>query len=319
MGFSIILNQIVILGILAICGVLAYRLKIIDGSSKVVIEKLVFYITLPLMIITKVSVLEISPEIMRNGALLIVFTYLIIGLQILAGSLSSRIFKLGKSQAVINMLHTFLGNIVFLGFPLLDALFPGGEAILYAALYQLVMNTVLWTFGVYKLNPAGNEKGIGNLKKLLNPNTVALLVGLGMMIFKIRLPQVLQVSLGGLGNTTLYLAMIYIGVLLAQSKIISMFRKVDVLFLSFNKLFILPIAFIVMIKFILRISGLEMNQTAFSVLILEAAMPCMTILVLLAKRFGADDTKAMENFVVTTILSILSLPLIIFLIQRISI
>lgn len=319
MGFSIILNQIVILGILAICGVLAYRLKIIDGSSKVVIEKLVFYITLPLMIITKVSVLEISPEIMRNGALLIVFTYLIIGLQILAGSLSSRIFKLGKSQAVIHMLHTFLGNIVFLGFPLLDALFPGGEAILYAALYQLVMNTVLWTFGVYKLNPAGNEKGIGNLKKLLNPNTVALLVGLGMMIFKIRLPQVLQVSLGGLGNTTLYLAMIYIGVLLAQSKIISMFRKVDVLFLSFNKLFILPIAFIVMIKFILRISGLEMNQTAFSVLILEAAMPCMTILVLLAKRFGADDTKAMENFVVTTILSILSLPLIIFLIQRISI
>ena len=63
------------------------------------------------------------------------------------------------------------------------------------------------------------------------------------------------------------------------------------------------------------VTGFEMNSIAFSVVILEAAMPCMTILVILAKRFGADDTKSMENFVVSTILSVISLPLIIYLIQ----
>ena len=318
MGISIILNQIAILGILALCGILAYRFKIIDASAKIVIEKLVFFITLPLMIITKVSVLQLSPEIVRNGGLLILFAYLIIAIQILLGNYSSRLLKLDRSKAVIHSFHTFLGNIVFLGFPLLDALFPGGEAILYAALYQLVMNTVLWTYGIYKLNPNDSLKGFRNLKKLINPNTVALSVGLFMMIFEIRLPQILQVALGGLGSTTLYLAMIYIGLLLAQSKILLMFMKPDVLVLGLNKLLLLPVLFIFLLKFILNLSGTEMNHIAFSVVILEAAMPCMTILVIIAKRFGADDTKAMQNFVVTTILSVVTLPIVIYLIQLIS-
>ncbi len=61
-----------------------------------------------------------------------------------------------------------------------------------------------------------------------------------------------------------------------------------------------------------------MDEIAFSVVILEASMPCMTILVILAKRFGADDKKAMQNFVVSTILSILSLPLVIYLIHYLN-
>jgi len=310
-----ILNQILILGILAGIGVIGIRFKILNETAKDVLEKLVFYITLPLLIVTKISSLEITSEILRNGVMVIVFTYLILFIQIIIGNISARLFKLNKAQAIIHSLHTFLGNIVFLGFPLLDALFPGGEAILYAALYQLVMNTVFWSYGIIKLNPDSKEKGIKNLKKLANPNTIALCIGLIMMIFQIRLPQILQVSLGGLGKTTLYLAMIYIGILLSQTKILKVFTKIDVLFLSFNKLLIIPVLLILFLRLILDAFGLNMNPIAFSVVILEAAMPCMTILVILAKRFGADDAKAMENFVVSTILSILSLPLVIYLIQ----
>jgi len=53
--------------------------------------------------------------------------------------------------------------------------------------------------------------------------------------------------------------------------------------------------------------------------VIEAAMPCMTILVILAKRYGADDKLAMENFFVTTILSIFTLPLILFLLDILKI
>jgi len=310
-----ILNQILILGILAAIGIIGIRYKILNETAKEVLEKLVFYITLPLLIVTKISSLEITSEILRNGVMVIVLTYLVLLIQILIGNISARLFKLQKPQATIHALHTFLGNIVFLGFPLLDALFPGGEAILYAALYQLVMNTVFWSYGIIKLNPDSKETGIKNLKKLANPNTIALCIGLLMMIFQIRFPEILQISLGGLGKTTLYLAMIYIGILLSRTKILAVFTKIDVLFLSLNKLILIPILLIILIRFILMITGFEMNSIAFSVVILEAAMPCMTILVILAKRFGADDTKAMENFVVSTILSILSLPLVIYLIQ----
>jgi len=318
MEFYTIFNQIIFLAILAFCGILAFKFKILSDSSKNVIEKLVFYITLPLLIITKVSSLEITPVIIQNSGLVIGFTYLIIAIQIGFGNLSAKLLKLPKGQAVIHSLHTFLGNIVFLGFPLLDALFPGGEAMLYAALYQLVMNTVLWTYGISKLNPEKGKKRIVSLKKLLNPNTIALVIGLLMMIFRLRLPEMINYPLAGLGNTTMYLAMLYIGILLAKSKILSMFRKKDVLILSFNKLLLLPILLIVLFRFLLNLFSINMDQIAFSVIILEAAMPCMTILVILAKRFGADDEKAMEDFVVSTILSILSLPLVIYLINYIG-
>lgn len=318
MEFLAIINQISFLTILAFFGILASKFNILNEFSKEAIQKLVFYITLPLLIITKVSSLEITPAIIQNSGLVIGFTYLILFVQIIIGNISAKLLKLAERQAVIHSMHTFLGNIVFLGFPLLDALFPGGEAMLYAALYQLVMNTVLWTYGISRLNPIKEKTGINSLKKLLNPNTIALVIGLAMMIFNIQLPDIIYNPLAGLGKTTLYLAMLYIGILLSKSRVIQMFKKKDVLLLSFNKLLIIPILLILLIRIILNMFSIQMNEIAFSVIILEASMPCMTILVILAKRFGADDSKAMEDFIVSTILSILSLPFIIYLIHYLN-
>lgn len=317
MGFVTIINQIAILGILALCGFTAYRLKVLQDSAKEVIEKLVFYITLPLLIITNLSKLELSSEILRNGGFVVVASLFVFLIQILVGKLTARIFKLELRQATIHILHGFLGNIVFLGFPLLDALFPGGEAILYAALYQLAMNGVLWTYGIYRLNPSAKETGLKSLKKLINPNTIALILGLLLILFNIKLPNLLQQSLGGLGKTSLYLAMIYTGILIGQIKIKEMINRVDVFALSINKMFILPVFFILIFQYGIKLLQIEVNMIAFSVVILEAAMPCMTILIILAKRYGADDQYAMKNFFVSTILSLLSLPFVLFMLKLI--
>ena len=310
MAIETILQQVAILAILALVGIGGVKGGIFPDSAKSALEKLVFYITLPLLIITKLSVLAITPEILRNGLWVILSTYAILFLQILIGRLSARLFRLEAPQAVIHALHTFLGNIVFLGFPLLDALFPGGEAILYAALYQLVMNTVFWSYGIMKLAPQTREKGLRNFRKMLNPNTIALLVALLMLLLNVRMPGVLQSALGGLGGTTFYLAMIYIGILLSTSRLTDMIRRWDVLFLSLNKLLLMPALIMGLFWLLYRFTGFPMSSLAMSVVVLEASMPCMTILVLLAKHYGADDRKAMENFVVSTVLSVITLPLV---------
>lgn len=309
-----IVDQILILGILAGVGVLAFRFKILEDGAKGVIEKLVFYVSLPLLILTKLSTLEFTAEILRNAGLVILFTYGIMFSQLLLGKLSARIFRLKKPQAVIHSLHHMLGNIVFLGFPLLDALMPGGEALLYAALYQLVLNTILWSYGVIQLNPDNRQKGWGQLKKMVNPNTIALVLGLLMMLLSLRFPPLLQKSFSGLGSTTLYLAMLYIGILLAQMKVKEVF-KLSIFTFSFNKLILSPVIFLFLIYALVEYFSIPLNNTAFTVLILESAMPAMTILVLLAKRFGADDSLAMKNFFVSTILSLVSLPFILYLLQ----
>jgi len=311
-----IIDQILILGIFAAVGAIAFRFKILEDGSKGVLEKLVFYVSLPLLILTKLSTLEFTAEILRNAGLVILFTYGIMFFQLLLGKLSARIFGLKKTQAVIHSLHHMLGNIVFLGFPLLDALMPGGEALLYAALYQLVLNTILWSYGVIQLNPDNRQKGWGQFKKLLNPNTIALVLGLLMMLLSLRFPPLLQKAFSGLGSMTLYLAMLYIGILLAQMKVKEVF-KLSIFTFSFNKLILSPVIFLFSIYALINYFSIPLNNTAFTVLILESAMPAMTILVLLAKRFGADDSLAMKNFFVSTVLSLISLPFILYLLQRV--
>ncbi len=312
-----IIDQILILGILAFVGALAYRFKILEEGAKGVIEKLVFYVSLPLLILTKLSALEFTAEILRNAGLVVVFTYGIMFVQLLLGNLSARIFHLEKPQAVIHSLHHMLGNIVFLGFPLLDALMPGGEALLYAALYQLVLNTVLWSYGVIQLDPDNKKKGWGQLKKMVNPNTIALSLGLVMMLLGLRFPPLFQKAFGGMGSTTLYLAMLYIGILLAQMKVKEVF-KLSIFTLSFNKLILSPVIFLFLIYGLIHYFSFPLNNTAFTVLVLESGMPAMTILVLLAKRFGADDALAMKNFFVSTVLSLISLPFLLYLLQWIQ-
>lgn len=164
MIISTIVQQIVILAIIGTIGILAARTKILEENAKKVIENLVFYITLPLLIVTKLSSLDISDKLLVNGLYTIGLTYIILFIQIVIGLFSSKLFRLLPRKAIIHRLHTFLGNIVFLGFPLLDAIFPGGEAIFYAALYQLVMNTVFWTYGIYHLD--SNSRGTGWNKRV---------------------------------------------------------------------------------------------------------------------------------------------------------
>lgn len=316
-SMNTIIDQILILGILAGVGAIAFRFKIIEESAKTVIEKLVFYVSLPLLIVTKLSVLKLTPDIMLNGGLVILFTYFILFAQLLLGKLSARIFGMAKPQAVIHSLHHMLGNIVFLGFPLLDALFPGGEALLYAALYQLVLNTVLWSYGVIQLNPENKHKGWAQLKKLVNPNTIALVLGILMMYFGLKFPPLIQKSFIGLGDLTLYLAMLYIGILLAQMKIREVF-KTSIFVYSFNKLFLSPVIFLFILYFFINHLFLPLNNIAFTVLVLQSAMPAMTTLVILAKRFGADDALAMKNFFVSTVFSLISLPIMLYLLQWIQ-
>jgi predicted permease len=315
MQFGVIVYQISVLGILALIGIFTSRKKILPENARQTLHSIVFSITLPLLIISSLSRLEITNEILLNGGFVIIFSYLAIFLQLFIGYFSAKALKLKDVQANLHQVHTFFGNIVFLGFPLIDALFPGGEALLYAALYQLVTNTILWTIGVLLLSRDKNKGITANVKKLINPNTIALTIGFLMMILKFKLPPILEDSLGNLGKTTLYLAMLYIGILLGESKIVSVLSKIQTFILSFNKLFLIPVILMFMILGLQKLLGFDFSFVPFSVVIIEAATPCGTILVIIAKNYGSDDKLAMENVVLSTIISLISLPFIYFMLE----
>lgn len=313
---EIIVDQILILAILVIIGAAAIKFKILSEDLKDGIARLVFNITLPLLILTNLSELDLTPEIIRNSGLVILFSYVGLFLMFAIGNVSSWIQRLDAGKQTIHVLHSMFGNIVFLGYPLINTLFPGGEGLLYATLFHLASNSLQWTLGIYLLVRGEKVNWYDHLRHLLNPNTIALILGLVMMGFSIRFPEILLKPLGGLGSTTLYLSMIYIGAILIHTNLKGIFRKWYVLILSLNKLITAPFLLILILSGVERIVGFSLDSTVVSVVVLQTAMPCMAIIVVMARRFGADEKHATENVVFSTILSLFSLPFIYFLLHK---
>ncbi len=313
---EIIITQVLILAILVVIGIAATKLGLISGDLKEGIARLVFNITLPLLILTNLSELDLTPEIIRNSGLVILFSYAGLCLMLAVGIVSSGIQRLDPSKRTIHLLHSMFGNIVFLGYPLINTLFPGGEGLLYATLFHLASNSLQWTLGVYLLVRKEKVNWSAHLKHLLNPNTIALVLGLIMMGFSIRFPAILRKPLGGLGNTTLYLSMIYIGAILAQTNFRGILRKGYIIVLSMNKLITTPFLLILVLKSAETVFGFSLDETVASVVVLQVAMPCMAIIVVMAKQFGADEKQATENVLLSTILSLFTLPLVYFFLQK---
>ncbi len=307
MDINIILNQFIILGILIITGVIGSRAGVISQFVKDAISKLVFNITLPLLIVTTFSNMPIEKNMITNGLWVFIFANIAILMFFGLGMLTSKILKLDIQTSNIHTVHTIFGNIVFLGFPVINSLFPGGEGLFYAALFHLTATYFVWTLGIYLL-AAQKVKLKQNLKNLLNPNTIAFLIGITMMFTGIKIPKIAFKALSGMGGTTIYLSMLYIGSMLAYTNLKGFFKRKDIIILSINKLILGPLLLLLLINSVIAITGINLSNMAKIVLVLQSAMPCMSVIVIMAKNYGGDDQKATENVFLTTILSIVTLP-----------
>jgi hypothetical protein len=307
---NIILYQIAILAILVLVGILASKLKVITERVRMGIGDLVFEVTLPLLIVTTFARIELSTEILMNSGLVFLFAYISLAVMYGFGDLFSGFLKLKGNQRAVFINHHMFGNIVFLGFPLMNALFPGGEGLLYAAVFQLASNSVMWTFGVWVFlkGKGGTRKDIW--KNMINSNTIAFFLGLLIMLVKLPFPDLLYEPLSGLGQSTIYLSMLYIGAMLVQTKLRGTLKKPQVFVLTFNKLILVPFFLAIIINLFSYWLFPQFGEIAKMVVLLEASMPCMATIVVMAHKFGSDDELATENVFVSTVFSILSIPLV---------
>lgn len=314
MATEIIINQLLIFGLLMIVGAIASKRRILTDESKDFLARIIIDITLPFLIFSTFSHLEFDVKLFRNGLFVFAFAFINLGFLYLLGSTSSYIQRLDKSQSMVHTLHTMFGNIVFLGFPLFDALFPGGIGVFYAAVYQLASNSVTFTYGIYRLSSGSQKSG---WKSLLNANTGAIILGSLIMISGLKLPQPIIDGFSGLGKCTSPLSMVYIGALLAGMNIRKAFKTLSVFIISFNKLLLAPIILGVSYFFLVKGLNLSIAREAFFVLVMQAGMPCQTIIVVMTRRYGGDTLLAASNLFVSTLFSILTLPLLYLFLESI--
>lgn len=314
MHIDIILTQIIILSILVAVGILGSKFGIISKDTKDMLAKVIFNITLPLALLTNFSRIDITPRILSNSLIVIGLSVFVLLFMLLAGWLTTRLLNMKKSDAIIFKVHSLFGNIIFLGFPLISSLY-GEEGLLYAGMFQVVSNMFMWTIGVIILNQGNNNSLKKNMLHILNPNTIAVVIGFIMFLYSVKLPPILLKPLGGLGDSNTYLSLVYMGAILYFTSIKELLNNKVAYFVSVNRLLLIPAILTAVFIGINLLLPVKIDPLVISVLVLQSAMPCMINIVIMAKIFGADDNLATANVFISTLLSILTLPAILFLLE----
>jgi len=310
MGFDVILQQITMLGIVMLLGFLGVKTRYITPDLKNGISQVIIKFTLPLLNLTAITGQTMQADMLRNAVIIVLVEVFVIGVLFGLANLVAKLFHLPPATKTIHTLMSTFGNVVFLGYPLITALF-GQEGLFYAIVYALVNDGFLWTAGVYMLAKSGAGDAKASFKKLINPNTVAFLVALIMLACGIKLPDVIHEPLAKVGSMTTWLAMLFIGITLGGIPLRGIYKKASIYFIVLVKMLLVPAILI----FILSLFPID--RMLLSVLILQVAMPVQTIITVMAGEYHSDYQYAAECVFITTVASLVTLPAIYYFMLQI--
>ncbi len=308
MNTMVVAAQVGALAIVMFLGFLGAKTGYLDIKIKDSISKLIVNLILPCLIISSISSKELKPELLGDLGVVLLMSFFCIAALFLIGVVTAKVLKIPDGTSAVHKLLFTCGNVIFIGYPIITAMY-GETGFFYAIIYWLINDLFLWTVGVIMLtkNKMGEKKNFA--KQLLNPNTVSFAIAILMLIFGIQLPSVIHEAVSGVGALTTYLSMIFIGMALATVDVKKIIKKWWILILTPLKLVIIPIGFMLLFK------SFGIRELLLGVVVLEAAMPAQTVLSILAYEHHSDGEYAAVAMFITTITSLVTLPLICHLLQ----
>ncbi len=291
-------QQVIVLFLLIGCGFVAVKTGVLKQAGKQTLSNLLLYLVVPAMIVHS-YMMEFSEEILHN--LLAAF-----GMSILAILIGTAITLLLTARRKDRRMPIFrfacvFSNAAYMGFPLISALF-GSEGLLYASAYVTVFNILLWTMGYGMVSGSSNPKEVAR-SLLHTPVLYAMVVGLAIYLLQIPVPNLIAQPIDLLSGMNTPLSMLITGMLIAAGDLKSIVCNRHIWKLAALRMVLIP-AVCVAVFALLGFHGMS----AQVVLLLECC-PAAAITSVFAVQFGHEERFAAGSVVLTTLLSIVTLPL----------
>lgn len=217
MAFLQTFVNVVMIVVLAVPGFLLRKTKLLPDKAAGMLAVLLLYVSQPFLMMSSLFNKEFETSMLIDFLWVIVFAA---GLQLLVYIAAKFIFCKTKGEAARRacVASSYLGNVGFMGIPVMQMLFPGNtDMILYTVIYNIVFNAMTWTLGVFAIT--GDKKKVRPLKIILNPPTIAVIVALPFFFLNVHIPEQVMTPISYLGEMTLPLSMIILGVRLADMRL----------------------------------------------------------------------------------------------------
>lgn len=299
-------QQVGVLFLLILAGFVCVKLGAIKAESKKGFSDLLIYIVVPSMIINS-YITEFNSEKLANliEAFKLSAVLLILGLAVtmVLG------LKIKDKNAPIVKFSCIFSNAAYMGFPLIEAVF-GTDGLLYASAFLTIYNILMWTVGYAMVSRKAEPKAV---IKSICTTPVIISVAIGILIFALRIPvpDVLHKAFSSAGSMNTPLSMVITGIMIANSSAERLFKNKLIIFVIAVRMLLIPLLCLCLFA-LLGIRG----QVAEIVLMLEAC-PCAAITSVFAVQFGYDEDTAAGAVVITTVLSIVTLPVFAYLITSV--
>ncbi|MDO5540411.1 MAG: AEC family transporter [Eubacteriales bacterium] len=302
MDFLTVVSQMVSLFIIMIIGYIMYKVKVIDDAATVRYTKMVLNISLPAQIIT--SFVE-NQGIVSNMEVLQVFgislfSYLV---YFLLALVFVNVIRVKKQERGTYLFMSMFANVGFMGYPVITTIF-GDEAMIYAVIFNVVFNILVYSVGILFISSGKGEFRF-NPELLINMSFISAIVSIIMFFARIRLPQVVMTSFGYLGNLTTPVAMLILGATIASMPVKELFDEWRIYIFTVFRLAVIPLAMMVIFKILPMASSLIVG-----IMIVMAAMPVATNCTMLSIEYGGDTRLAAKGIFFSTVLSVVTIPLI---------
>ena len=304
------IHQMIQLMAMMALGYILFKAKVIDYDFNKKLTGLLNNCALPATILAAVLDQPAERDMEKFGLI----TFISIAFYIIMPAISFLMIRflpiIPKKERGQYMFMLTFSNVGFMGIPVVQSLF-GNEGVLYAAVVNIAFNVAAFTIGVIQINYGQeDEKGRINLKKLLSPCVISSVAALLIYVAGIHMPEDVIGICGTVGGITTPVAMILIGSTLGNMNASEVFGDWKVYPFSLLRQTLLPLIIMWVIGLVVKDSMMN------NVLAVMMLMPVANLAVILSYQYDRDEKLASRVVFISTLLSMFTIPLMLFFIRQ---
>lgn len=297
----VVLTQMVVLFLVLLVGVLANKKGVITEQTEKSLSWIVINIANPALIISS----SISDKNTIKGAELAGVLIIAIGMYvalIILAFIITKLLRVEKFSQGAYMVMFVFSNIAFMGYPVISAIY-GKEALLYASLFSLPFNVLIYTYGVLAISTNAKLSDL-KLSKILNIGVLACIISICLFALKIQVPAFIGTLADMLGNLSAPLSMMVIGSSLVKMNVKDVLKDYKLMIFIVVKQLIFPIIAAFAIK------GFIDSKVIYGIVVIMLAMPVGSMTAMLANQYEGDYELVSKGVAFSTIFSVLTIPII---------
>ncbi|MEQ2370779.1 AEC family transporter [Blautia sp. CLA-JM-H16] len=299
-----LLQQIVVFFLMMACGFLVVKRGLIDAKSSRMLSVICIYIIMPCVMINAFQI-EYSKSI-RDGFLLAVAAAVLIHIFLLVFvRIIGKPLKLSVLEKA-SIIYSNSGNLVI---PMVTVVL-GEKWVIYASAFLSVQMILMWTHGESLMEA---KAGVNWKKILCNINLIAIIIGIILFFARIRLPVVIGNTMSQISATLGPVCMIMLGMTMTEVNWKEIFSHSRIYLITALKMIVTPLFVLLLLKYSPLASMVKDGQTILLISLMAVITPSATTVVQLAQLYDEEPVYASTINVMTTIVSIVTMPLMVML------